>query len=81
MFIIIFTIAGLYGAISSAYFLLLMADAKKLEKRLADCSIDAGRDMQDVERPLFKLDHILWTAPLACRKPLVHTTGNAELPE
>ena len=58
-----------------------MADAKKLEKRFADCSIDTGRDIQDVEKQLFKLDHVLWTAPLSFLKPLVHPTCDTKLPE
>lgn len=65
--------AGLFFLIPPVYFIRLMADAKKLERRLLERPIKFGENVQEEEELLIKLDCARWTAPPFCE---VEAVGN-----
>jgi hypothetical protein len=46
-----------------AYFLLLMADGRRLEKKLLERRPRSAPEGTEAEAPLFTPDHALWMAP------------------
>jgi hypothetical protein len=54
--------AGIFSFMVPAYFILLMADARRLRERLRERRIAPAENVQEEETPLIKLDGPVWTA-------------------
>ncbi len=63
-------VAGVCSLIIPVYFILLMADGRRLRERLREPQIGPLREVREEQRPLIKHAFPMWTAPRFCKAEL-----------